>query len=399
MNVFKNTEIAREYNVSDPTVMNWIQAAIEGKNNLQLTKVKEKFKIIVNEHNQAELLRLSKISFTYRNKIQKSTVAVNPELYKILNESQIIELINELKTNKQIPLKFSYLNEGADLWDKYVDENLKNGIYVEADINDQLVSQSYAFLMAKIAGFKKVNVIDLGSGNAYPLKNLLLEFNQKNILNKYIAVDISLDLAKIAEKNVKSWLPNLSAGTFIHDFERYDISDTLFENKLKDNVVNLIFLFGGTYGNLEDRGKFLRLLRHSLDDEDLLIISDKITNKKALSSFGHLTDYLKSITWLPELLGIDVDKCQINQKYESKIESRAMFLRVDKDYEIEFKIKGSIKKVEIFEGEEIRLWKHHMSTLSEVLLELNDADLNLIHSTTTPNLSHLLFVCEPKKEV
>lgn len=399
MNVFKNTDIAHEFNVSDPTVINWIQASLDGKNNLQLTKVKEKFKIIVNEHNRAELLRLSKISFTYRNKIQKSTVIPNPELYKILNQSQIIELINELKTNKQIPLKFSYLNQGAEIWDDSINKSLESGTYVLSNINDQLVNQSYDFLMAKIGKSKKVNVVDLGSGNAYPLKNLLLKLSKENILNKFIDIDISFDLANFAKKNVKTWLPNIQTEIYTHDFERNDMSDILFESKLKNEVVNLIFLFGGTYGNLDDRVKFLKLLRHSLDGEDLVIISNKISSVKGLSELGHLTSFLDLLIWLPKFLGIEVEKCEIVRRYEPSLESRAVFLKSDKDYEIEFKIKDAVKTVEILEGEEIILMKHHMSTLREVLLELDQAGLNLIHSTTTQNLSDLLFVCEPKKDL
>jgi uncharacterized SAM-dependent methyltransferase len=396
MNTFKNSEIAREYNVSDPTVLNWINSAIEGKNNLQLFKVNDKLKIVNNEHNKAELSRLSEIGFNYKNKILKSDISPDQELYDTLTTTQIIELINEIKINKLIPLKFTYLNGGAELWDNYVNEGLKNGTYVVSEITDKLVSQSLDFLINKSSKFKKVNIVDIGSGNAYPLKNLLTQLSKDGLLNKYITIDISPNLSQIANNNVRSWLPDIDLATFTVDFEKGDLSEILFEIKNTDDVVNIIFFVGGTFGNLEDKSQFLKIIKQSLDNEDVFAISNKINKKKSYADLGHLTGMYQSLLWIPKLLGIETDKCEIVGRYETELESRALFLKPDKDYSIQFDIKGTRKSIQIFKGDEIRLWKHHMTTVGEMVSDLSLANLELIHYTTTPNLTDGLFVCKPK---
>jgi uncharacterized SAM-dependent methyltransferase len=218
-------------------------------------------------------------------------------------------------------------------------------------------------------------------------------------MGKYIAIDVSSSILDVAKENLKGLLGEQDVQTYKLDFERYDLSDILFENKLKNEAINFVFLAGGTYGSLENRGKFLKFVQTSLDDEDIFIVSNKVSNKKSKTELGHLDSALDDLAWIPKMLGINVKDCEFEKRYDSDLESRAVFLKLDQDYEIQFKVDGSIKTVNFFQGEEIRLWKHHMSTLREVLLELDQADLNLIHSTTTQNLSDLLFVCEPKKEL
>jgi SAM-dependent methyltransferase len=393
MNVYKNTEVAREFNVSDPTVINWIQGSISKKNNLQLFEVKKKLKIIKSEHNKSELYRLAESGQVHKNRIQKSEVVVSPELYQILSTTQVIELVNELKTNYQIPLKFTYLNGGAEIWDRHVNEGLKNGTYIVSIITDELMSQSFEFIINQIAKFKKVNVVDIGVGNAYPSKNLLMELAKKEILNKYVSIDISADLASIANKNVKEWLPNVELLSFNVDFEKQDLTEILFEIKNND-IINLIFFVGGTYGNLEDREKFLKIIRDSLDGDDIVVITNKLSHIKSYSELGHLDSLFESLLWIPKLLNIDVENCEIVKRFEPSLDSRAIFLVLDKDYNFQFDVKGVIKNVQLLKGEEIRLWKHHMSSIDEVIEESRRANLEVTHFTQ--NRKNMLFICNVK---
>ncbi|MEM1312627.1 MAG: hypothetical protein AAGF07_04145 [Patescibacteria group bacterium] len=116
MEVFNNSEIAKEYNVSLTSVRRWINSALEGKNNLKIGVVNEKHKILKTSQNKEILANLSEYGRIYIPDSVPSRVQVNDEFYKIFSESQQREILSNLSERKQIPLKFTYINGGAKIW-------------------------------------------------------------------------------------------------------------------------------------------------------------------------------------------------------------------------------------------------------------------------------------------
>jgi uncharacterized SAM-dependent methyltransferase len=237
--------------------------------------------------------------------------------------------------------------------------------------------------------------VDIGSGNAYPLKNFLFQLYQKDLLNKYVAVDISKELSLIAENNVKNWLPNVEVLTLNIDFEKQDLTEILFEIKNND-VINIMFLVGGAYGNLEDREKFLKIIRDSLDGDDILVIQNKHYDPKSFSELKHLDTLKDLLVWIPRMLGVDINSSEIVKRYEPSLESRVVYLKLDKDYDIQFDVKGVIKNVQLLKGQEIRLLKHHMSTIHEVIGESTRSNLELTHYSTNENRSDMICIFDVK---
>ena len=62
MKALKNKTISEKYRVSKNTVSDWLKAAINGENNLQVEKIRNKHTILDTDHNQAELMRLAERS-------------------------------------------------------------------------------------------------------------------------------------------------------------------------------------------------------------------------------------------------------------------------------------------------------------------------------------------------
>lgn len=397
MVTFKNTDVSSMYNVSNPTVMRWIEAAAEGNNNLQIERVKNKFKIVKNLHNESELLRLSRQSAIFKNKIQKIEVSPNPELYKVFNENEVIELINDLKTKKSIPLKFSYLNGGAEVWDNYIKKGLEEGTYIVPKLISDLLDRSLDFILSKSKEYKTINIVDIGSGNAVTVRAFLEKLLFKDKIINYIPIDISQDLLEISKQNIESWFPEIQVIPYKADIEKHDIASILFNNKKDNNTINIALFLGGTLGNVEDRIKVWKNLRESLDDTDLLVVQNKLDWKSSRSELNHTPDIQGS--WIPKMLGIQLEFCDYVKRYDEDLKSRIVLLKLDKDYTIKFNVNELKKETALFKGEEILIWRHHMSTVQEILEEITNTDLNLVHSTTQEDLSNILVICQAKKVI
>jgi uncharacterized SAM-dependent methyltransferase len=55
---------------------------------------------------------------------------------------------------------------------------------------------------------------------------------------------------------------------------------------------------------------------------------------------------------------------------------------------------GIDKNVEISEGEEITIWRHHKYEIPELLQEIEQAGLQLVHYSTNKYSSHVMVICE-----
>ena len=388
-----NTEIANTFNVSKTTVSRWLEGSIEGRNNLIVEKRDKKVYVLKNEHNYAEMLKLKEEGLKYKASTSYVEVTPKDEFYKVFSDSQQIEIINTLKNRKEVALKFTYMNGGAKMWDEYCTEGMITGTYTTPLKLSILLRESFNYLMYKTESASKVNIIDVGPGNVTPMREFLQKCIDIGKLESYTAVDISEELANIALKNVREWFPDIKADEYIYDIEKVNLLDILFKQKSENNV-NILFFAGSTIGSVDDRHKVLRHLRESLDDQDLLVISNKITLENNKTEINHVKDNDQQLLWIMNLLNFDTANCELVGKYDEKLESRVVAMKLDRDYLIDFNLNGTHKHVELEKGDEIILWRHHTSTAEELFSDINKADLQIIQLTTEKNLSHILAVCQ-----
>ncbi|MEI6728238.1 MAG: L-histidine N(alpha)-methyltransferase [bacterium] len=396
MAVFKNTQISDEYRVSSTTVLNWIENSLLKKNNLHITLVGKKYKIVDDPHNRSELEKLTEQAKIYKNKIDQKKVEITEDIFKLFTKDQLIELINNLKLNKRIPLKFSYLGKGSLEWENFTKESSKSGGY-QADIKTpELLNKIFPVLLDRVSKFSKVNIFDLGTGNSNSMVEITKNFKNSRKLNKFIGLDISNEMLFISEKNIEDKVPGIVYEKCLKDIEKSDFASELFLSK-STNTVNLVFFIGNTIGNMENIDRTLQNLRYSLDKDDLLIISNKIDTIEKRSQFEPLSEK-NPHSWLVKEFGIDLDLCTLETEFNEKNSSRMGYFKMDKDYIIDFSKAGIHEKVELFKNEKIVFWYHKMSSREEIINELNLAGLELLDLTTTTDLSHLLVVCKTRNE-
>ena len=396
MAVFKNTQISDEYRVSSTTVLNWIENAILKKNNLNVTLVGKKYKVIDDSHNRSELEKLTHQAKTYKNKIETKTVYINKGVHDFLSKDQLIEVINTLKLHKRIPMKFSYLGKGASKWEDFTTETAKTQSY-QADVKTpELLNKILPILTDRVSKYDKVNIVDLGTGNSNSMIELTDHFYNLNKLNKFVGLDISAEMLTISKKNLTKNIPNVNYVNCIHDLEKSDFATDLFLEKTAKSI-NLIFFVGDTLGNMENIQRTIENLRYSLDKDDILIISNKIDTLEKRTQFEPLSQN-NPHSWLVKEFGIDIDLANLGTEFNEKSSSRRGYFKIDKDYIIDFSEVGIEEKIELFKGEKIVFWHHKMSSREEIIDELNTAGLELLDLTTTTDLSHLLVVCKTRNE-
>lgn len=296
MPFLQNSKIANKYRVALSTITRWIEQAELGNNNLELGTSNNKLRIIDNQNNIAELERLAEKSRVYKPQAGLKEHTVDSYFYEVFTVSEQLELFTDLKNKKQINLKYYYKNGGAELWNK----DYFNSFGKIKDQNQHLLDNSFESIKYLIKN-KSINIIDIGTGNGYPVKDLIEAIKPQN----YIGLDISPEMLDLAQGNIKKWYPDLAIKTIVTDFERTQPQQLLLSAKNNDST-NLILLLGHTICNLSTPISSLLNIRSGMLEDDILVFTsslDTISNRSNL-------DYVKGIegkdeyAWIPRLLGV-----------------------------------------------------------------------------------------------
>lgn len=396
MNIYKNSDVAKKYNVSSSTVGLLIKYSRAGKNNIQLQLKNKKYYIIDNPHNDAEVSRIVEENKKYRSNITCKRTKASEEFYKIFDEEEIIEILTDLKFKKRVKFKYSYKDAGASYWDSFF---LSHVSPIENSV-EELLDHTHDDLTSFFKNSDKINLIDIGPGNGYPVKNIIKKIYEQGKFSSYIPIDISNDINRIAIKNITSWFKGVKSKGYELDIENAKFSKIFLENKyLENNSANLIVHLGNTFNDHDDRVNVLKDIRNGIQNNDLLMVSTTLDNSLTRSDlkFFKTPEANTQDGWLFTLLGIDTNKCEFTTRYESNLGAKTKNLKLDKDYVIKYDLFGKSKEIELFKGEEINTWVHKLITIPTLFQELEKADLQLVSLKIDNTSSNALFLCQAKQ--
>lgn len=202
---------------------------------------------------------------------------------------QEAEIITAIKGRGEVPLKYNYIgNKGAAIWDKIAKLRMDPNVKGINSIEGSLLADKADSFLALYKGFKKINIIDIGCGNAFPVFPLMKHLIEDKKTVRYIAIDISKEMADLAVKNVKKWYPEVETKSYILDFESGHFSDIIYSLR-KNDYVNLLLFFGSTVGNTSDRTRVLTNFRDSMTSEDYIIVGAELVNLARINKL--LTHY------------------------------------------------------------------------------------------------------------
>jgi uncharacterized SAM-dependent methyltransferase len=405
----KNSHIARKYGVTPTTVSNWIESAKQKRNQLQLHYTGKKYYILDNENNQFVIQDLIIKGQKHKSKDSFKTIHPTPKFYDTFSNIQLGEIITNLEINREIPHKYTYFKKGAETWEDYAsrsfDENLTNTV----TNTDEILNTDLEYYLKQAKQGQKVNIIDIGVGDATTVKRFVEKIYKAGKLNKYIAVDISPEMLEIAKKNVLSWFgEDFPFATAVKDITRDSIDDLLFFDSEYNK--NLILFVGSTIENERNQLKILLNIQNSLSKDDLFLVGHTLDSDKAKGYFDFDTektaDQQQAVAeddykdWqdmiVPNLIGLGHENFDVEVAYQEGQKCRMTKLILKSDTDIEFKRGNFYRLVSFRKGEKIITWRHHHHSLIEVLTTLEKADFVINRVSISDDMFNTIITCKRK---
>jgi uncharacterized SAM-dependent methyltransferase len=403
---FKNVELSKKYGVSLGAVRNWIEAAQAGKLDLLLQAHGNKTYVANIPSNVLALEQLVEKGKKFRNTRSAKLISPKPEFYEIFNENQVYDIATNLEVHHEIPRQYNYFNGGAHHWDEYAERlaTEKTPNVINSTIN--LLQKNRGYIDDLLRDHKRVNVIDIGVGNAYPVKELLSHLLEQGKLGRYIALDISPTMLEIAEKNIQNWFGNSIAFEGHECDINYDrFSSHLIQEYAQENAkdtVNLVLLLGGTLSNMRDGDNAYRIIRDSMGVNDYLIHSYKLDTEATRNYFDFSVKpgemQLATIHGLVvDLLNIDRSFYKIELGYDPKLNQRFERISLNVSLTIQFNFESGVRNVELNKGDSILTWRAWHKTVLGISEQFDRTGFHLLHSSQTADETFILTVSRVKK--
>ncbi|HTH72712.1 MAG TPA: L-histidine N(alpha)-methyltransferase [Candidatus Pristimantibacillus sp.] len=405
MKYFKNTELAKLYNISEKSVRNWIEAAQAGKLDLQLHQEKDKYYIANTSQNNFLIEQQVKKGKKYKNTRGFKTLTPTDVFYKTYDRKQILDIVANLTIHKEIPLQYGYLDGGADSWNQYA-----NRLVIEQTPNIltktmHLLNLNADYIDQILGTRRKVNVVDLGPGNGLPVKSVLERLVKEDRLNRYIAIDISRDMLTILERNIKEWFGDkVKLECHVRNFTEERFNDLFTEDytgESDDAPANLVFLFGGTLSNIKVPDYLLRTINNSLGANDVFFYSGYLDTDYTrryfdLSGASHDQKDPQQSGLIPSFLQIDESICKFEQLFSEEKRARFKQMVPIVDLCIDFEIDGKKWPVELRKNEPILLWRHRHYTTADLVELFNKNDFDLLQVTKSEDQNYVLVMSKIK---
>ncbi|MEQ9367817.1 MAG: L-histidine N(alpha)-methyltransferase [Coleofasciculus chthonoplastes F3-SA18-01] len=331
------------------------------------------------------------------------TAQPSAEFFSIFSDAEILDIIQTLAARREISLKYSYKGQGANIWDKFYLNYLRPRWYRPVNREIALLNDNFEIITRKIQAVNTVNIIDVGAGNSYPVKQFIHRLNRLGRINRYIALDISDDLLKVSQQNIKKWFPHIEFISDRIDIENNSLSQTLLNHQVNlkaEDTAQIILHLGVTMGNHHNITAVLQNFRDSMGKHDILAFTNEIGSNCQWDGTvrGGLKYHVDNVyTWVKNALGIQAEDCELVRKYDPKTDSIVAKIKFSQNYRINFRLIGEEKCIEIAEEEEIAIWRQHKFEIPELVREIEQAGLQLIHYKTDNYSSNIMVICEIDK--
>lgn len=400
MKYFRNTELAKIYNVSEKSVRNWIQAAEEERLDLRLYDHNGKRYIANTAKNTATIEELVERGKKYKNSRSFKTLKPSEKFYKLYSPKQVIDIISNLDTYRESPVQYTYFNSGAKRWDDYTRHLLEEDASNALSNTVNLLEINTGYLDELVKDYASVNIIDLGVGNALPVRGLIKHFLENGQLKRYIGIDISQELLDIAKQNIHDWFDGeVRFEGHIRDivYERFD--DLLVSEAFgadAGSTINLVLFLGGTLANFREPDHTLATIHDSMGKNDLLFFTKKLDNEKSRRFFELATPGNQAIDLVLELLNIDKSYYTLDQLFDENKKAREVYARLDIALAIEFELSGQKRIIEFNKGDRILLWRARHQSAIEVIEQFDRNSLELMQATRSKDQTYILTISKLK---
>jgi len=402
---FKNVELAEKYHVSLGTVRNWIRAAAENKLTLHLVGGRQ---YIANTSSNVNIIeQLVSEGKKYRNTRAAKEVSPRKEFYSLYNQAQIYDIVTNLEVRREIPRQYNYFDGGANSWDQYIQRMDREAARSNLTMTRKLLEVNKGYIDDLMKDYQKINVVDIGIGNALPVKEFLAHLLESNKLGRYIAIDISPEMLKLAERNIAQWFRGKI------DFEgiELDITRERFGNVLAEDYIqnaskhtgNLILFVGGTLQNFKKRDVPLQVINDSMGVNDFLLHTQKLDSAATRHHFDFSEEPGEQI--LPPIHGLVVDLLSIDSSlydlvlgYDEQLKERFERIRFKMALTIKIDFDNGQRLIKFDKGESILLWRASQDTALDLAQQFDQNDFYMLHSSQSEDREYILTISQVKAE-
>jgi uncharacterized SAM-dependent methyltransferase len=402
MSYYKPSELSEKFSVTPHTIYNWVSAAKLRKNDLKLYLKGKSYVIAKTQANDLILEELARSGKRHRSADYYKSINPKIEFYDIYDKRQILDIITNLGKNAEIPLQYNYMKDGAKHWERRMER-----FETEAATNSlkgtiELLQDNLATIDRYTEGKKKVNIIDLGVGNARPVKDLLNHLMHRGVLHRYIGVDISPSMLEIARQNVSEWFGDkIKFEGFVRDitFEQFDdlvVTDMLDDDA--DDTINIILLLGGTSVNFRSSMDAFKPIYNSMQRNDLFIHTlkpDTNVSRRHLDlgptpgSFALAPNF----KYILDLLNIDDSLYETEGGYDKEKKMRYVRVRLKSAINIKFDLgETSHRNVALEAGQAILLFRAWHRSTQEIIAELGQAGFMFLSAGLTADRQYFLSI-------
>lgn len=403
MQYFKNVELTKLYPVSEAAVRKWISAAQKGKVDLQLYEQGGKVHIANTSRNQHIIEELVEKGKKYRNSRGHKAVSPTAHFYKLYTHKQVLDIISNLEIYHEIPHQYSYFDGGARYWDDYAQRLITEETPNTLNSTVELLRASIGNLDDLLEGYDRVNIVDLGVGNALPIKEVIAHLLYDNgVLGRYIGIDISNDMLKIAEKNIAQWFEGRvdfegKVCDFTHErFDRFLTEESITGGS---KIATVVFLLGDTLSNFRYPDDSLRTICNSMGRNDLFVYATKLDSDQARRYFDFnigigMPQLSEDDKMLMDNLNIDESMYDVEQTYDPQLKARHVRAVLKIDITLNFKFPNGVRQVELHKGDGILLWRAWHQSVQEVLQRFDRNGFALLHASVAKDRHYLLTINE-----
>jgi uncharacterized SAM-dependent methyltransferase len=311
----------------------------------------------------------------------------------MFNQRQEAELITSIQGRGEIPLKFAYLGKGAINFDKEARTRAKTGGINM--VETELLQRRIKNFLSTFSEIKKLNIIDIGCGNGYPVMPVIDELLKNNIDFRYVPIDISEEMLNISKKNLIKKYGKIEIKSFQLDFELGNFSDLMYELK-HDGSTNLLLFLGSTLGNFSDKHRVLTNFRDSMMKDDYLIIGVELTNfskiNKILPYYQGKTS-LDFIYFIPEKIGIN----RIDTRYEVSWNDKLNQVEVKMILKKDILVRIGSERFKLEKDEQILIGRSTKFSEWSITKILSDTGYRTELLTTNKERGYILSMIQPTR--
>ncbi|OHV61407.1 hypothetical protein BCD48_39775 [Pseudofrankia sp. BMG5.36] len=342
------------------------------------------------------------------NKRSLKIARPRPEFFQLFSEAQVIDMIYSLDKFREIPRQYDYLGDGAALWDEYMHRQYEDDVPNMLRQTISLLEANRGYIDQVISRHGRINIVDIGPGNALPVKDLLRHLIGVGKLGRYIAIDISPEMLAIAERNIKDWFGDaVQVEGHVRDISREWFADAIACLPAEDNVpaVNICLFLGSTLPNFRAPDDALRNIVKSMGARDYLLSTTGIDSDLGRERFQFAIGDVESKPLPPQyklvvdLLGIEQDYYETEMGFDEREHARYLRIRLKHALTLEFKLARGDYRLDLKKGETLLVWRARHNTAAEISEQLTSSGLNpRLISQSDDHDYMLVFADLPRQE-